>query len=147
MTRHALDRRDRVLVDLASGSPSPATLAELAAAARAVLAGDVDTLDRALLMTDRARRDEHLRRAAELIPAPRPSARARAEALLSEIERFAAAVWPRARHLDAPPAHWSQLRRELWFAFRAGGDDIPQSVRQYERLLRHETDAMSHSSK
>jgi len=146
MTRHALDRRDRVLADLAGGSPSPATLAELAAAARAVLAGDVDTLDRALLVTDRARRDEHLRRAAELIDAPRPSARARAEALLSEIERFAAAVWARARHLDAPPADWSQLRRELWFAFRAAADEMPQSVRQAERLLRHENDAMSHSA-
>src|SRR5690606_37204598 len=126
------------LAELATGRPSAETVAWLAVRAERYLDGEADSLDRAFGVVgraDHAVRDAHLVRAAELIDAPRPSTRAKVEALRPVLSHFAAAVWPRYRDLDVPPPQWSALRRELFFAFRAAGGGVPTGDRQLREIV------------
>lgn len=66
----------------------------------------------------RARRDEALRQAHALVPGASPWRRSLA--LVHEVGRFGAVLWPRWRDLAAPPAGASALRQALFTAFKHG---------------------------
>ena len=66
----------------------------------------------------RAKRDAALRLAHGLMPGETPWRRSLA--LVPEVRRFATALWPRWRHLDAPPPQASALRAALFAAFKNG---------------------------
>ncbi len=63
-------------------------------------------------------RDEALRRAHAMMPGASPWRRTLA--LVPEIRKFGTIIWPRWRHLDAPPPEASALRRALFAAFQNG---------------------------
>ncbi|MFC7332925.1 hypothetical protein [Rhodocista pekingensis] len=136
------------LARLAAGTPDPADLEALAAAARAALAGDVaeakDALAAIGLLTSRGRqpapavaarerRDELIRALAARQAAKTPTARAVAAA--ERLRRYAAAGWTRDRHrLTCPHAIGSE--GELLFEiFTACTGRVPQSARQIINIV------------
>ncbi len=72
-------------------------------------------------------RNEYLARAFSLVPGNSPCQRA--ENLAREVRRFAADIWPRWKHLQAPPEHASLLRQNLFHAFKVGGK-VPERWRR-----------------
>ena len=63
-------------------------------------------------------RDEALRCAHAMMPGASPWRRTLA--LVPEVRKFAAILWPRWRALDAPPLEASALRKALFAAFQNG---------------------------
>jgi hypothetical protein len=133
----ALDR----LAELVAAADDP----WLTAAYERFLAGE--PLDRALGLDRtslarlaRARRDHHLRQAAELL-APDCTPWPRACRLAAEIRRFESVCWPRWRDLAAVPAGTSELRKHLWHAAHTGVA-LPE-LRQLHRILSSPALAMS----
>lgn len=61
----------------------------------------------------RRERDEHLRRAADLVGGS-------ATRLAAEVGRFECRTWARVRTQDRPSADWPELKRLLFLAFRCG---------------------------
>jgi hypothetical protein len=102
----------------------------------------LDGMARARLL--RARRDHHLRQAAaRLLPDGRPFACACR--LAPELRRFEAIVWPRLRHLPAPPAGASELRAHLWHVLHIGLE-VPTSERHLHRILTAGAGAVSEAT-
>ncbi|HKJ77736.1 MAG TPA: hypothetical protein VKA64_11085, partial [Gammaproteobacteria bacterium] len=63
------------------------------------------------------RRAFHLRQAWELCDGEGPTDKSRE--LDRQVRRYEANIWPRQQHLAAPPAGSSQLRAQLFHAFKA----------------------------
>ena len=63
-------------------------------------------------------RDAALRQAHAMMPGATPWRRTLA--LVPEIRKFGTIIWPRWRHLDAPPPEASALRQALFAAFQNG---------------------------
>lgn len=74
-------------------------------------------------------RDRHLRHARTLVTSD--------TALFTAARRFESVTWPRLRHQAEMPATTSALHRHLFLARQAA--EFPDSLRQFERICRHET--------
>ncbi len=81
----------------------------------------------------KARRDVWLRAAWDAVEADSDWGRSCALAL--EVARFGAALWPRWRVLQKPPAGTSRLRECLFQAFKVDPENIPTTAPGIDKVL------------
>jgi hypothetical protein len=79
-----------------------------------------------------AKRDKHLRQAAELTAAG--STWGKSVDLAHEVNIFEAVLWPRWRDLESPPEGCSELRRHLFEACKLG--ELPTTPRRLYAILK-----------
>ncbi|MDO9072601.1 MAG: hypothetical protein Q7U73_05000 [Rubrivivax sp.] len=99
--------------------------------------GGARTLRRRLLTR---RRDAHLAEAlAAVALGDEPTDWERCRRLATEIRRFKAAVWPRARKWDAPPTDWPAWKAALFRAAQTGIElpDSPDALSAAWARVRH----------
>ena len=134
---------ERLQAELESGDLAPDSARALHEAVTRVLAGEADSLDRALgikaagqlhpaTRRARAERDAALRRAFEHVTGP--SRRSRILALGQAIQRFEAVTLPRNRWRTFPPDSFTPLQVELFHAF-ATGQPVPSGRSRLQEIL------------
>ena len=80
-------------------------------------------------------RDWHLVQASELVGADYSQRWQRAKRLHAAAQHFMGRSWPCWWALEAPPAHATGVKVQLWHAARAGAGRLPKTVRRYAQII------------